>query len=167
MGTFRKATVVQAAVTRPDNTTQYAAGDVIGTAASATLTFNNVALQQGGSVIITTVLVDDSANQATKPVLELWLFDAAPPAVVDNAPWAPTDAVMLTRVAALSLDSTDIYVGNATVGAGGNSCQQWADAFQVICAADSQALYGVLVVRNTYTPVAEEVFTVRVAALQD
>lgn len=155
-----------AAVIRPSNATPYTAGDVIGTAVTAVLEFADVARSAGGSGMIMTALAIDSANKATQPSIELWLFTAPLAVVVDNAPFIPTDAEMLTLVGIITLSSAK--VGNAGVDGAGNLAilsDVVATPFQ--CAGGNTSLYGYLVVRNAYTPVADETFTVKLTALQD
>lgn len=145
-------------ITRPNDTTAYTAGDVIGTADSQVLTFNNVstAFVQGSGAVCSASVIS-SAAPATLPSLELWLFKVAPTAVADNSAWAVTDAELLNLVGVIPLATT--YVGLAS----GNHVQQSAtsiNGFQL--PAGSDALYGVLVVRNAYTPVALEVYKVKI-----
>lgn len=166
----KKRMVVTGSVTRPNDTTQYAAGDVItnSTSVPTVITFSNCAGYQGGGGWITGMVLVDSANQATKPTLELWLFDTSYTPANDNAAFAPTDAVMATCLGVVSFDT--VYVGLATVGADGNSLQlPDADELPVEfkTLGNSRHLYGVLVVRNTYMPVASETFTIRLKIEQD
>lgn len=158
--------IVQASVQRPSNTTAYTSGDVIGTAVSAALLFEDVARSAGGSGMIMSAVAIDSANQSTQPSLELWLFTAALAVIADNAAFAPTDAEMATLVGVITLSS--VKVGNAAAGAAGNLAiisDVVATPFK--CAGGSADLYGYLVVRNGYTPVADESFTVKLTSLQD
>jgi hypothetical protein len=153
-------------VTRPNNATAYAAGDVIGTATTHVLDFSDVGKLAGGSGLLAGALLIDSANQATAPSLELWLFSAAPAAQVDNVAFAPTDVELANLVGVIPL--TTARVGDATAGAAGNLVIQ-SDIASLIykCAPGTTHLYGVLVVRNAYAPVANEVFTVVLSVLQD
>ncbi len=149
---------ITTSVTRPNNTTAYTAGDVIGTAASQVLTFNNVStpfVQGSGWVANATVL--SSAAPTTLPSLELWLFKVAPAAAADNSAWAVTDAELLNLIAVLPLATT--YVGLAS----GNHVQQSANTIAgFTLPSGSDTIYGVLVVRNAYTPVASEVYKVKI-----
>lgn len=169
--------IVTQSITRPGDTTAYAAGDVIGTAASQILDFTDAARGQvtqngvtvggpGGSGMLSTALLIDSANQATPPSLELWLFTAAPAAQIDNAPFAVTDAEMANLVGIIPLAIARI--GNVSAAAAGNlAIQSDVATLAFKCAPSTTHLYGILVVRNAYTPVANEVFTVKLSALQD
>jgi hypothetical protein len=109
-------------VARPADTDAYAAGDVI----SAVTTNKHHEFLSGFRGVfqgsIEYVLCDSSANQGTKPSLELWLFHSALANVADNAAFAPSDKEMLTRIAVIALPDSSWKVGNAGSGANGNSC---------------------------------------------
>jgi hypothetical protein len=168
---------VTTAFTRPNDTNAYTAGDVIcdSTSAPTVMTFSGMALDKGGNGIIQQVRCFSSANVATKPDLQLFLFDTAPAAVNDNAAFAPSDAEMLRCVAVIAIPTTSFVVGNAGAGAAGNcvcDVQGLALAFNTTLASGAAGataavadLYGVLVVRNAYAPVAQEVFTFSVSVL--
>lgn len=158
--------VVSVSKTRPADTTTYASGDVVDAGTGTGLTFSEIVRTPGATGVLMALQIVDSANQTLKPVLELWLFNTALTFDNDNAAFTPTDAELATLVAILPL--TGSYVGDATSGAGGNvvyTSTNLAIPFQ--CAANERALYGVLVTRNAYVPVASEVFTVTLRVLQD
>jgi hypothetical protein len=157
-------TIVSASYTRPADTTAYGAGDVVAnsTSAATVLTFSNIARGPGLGGVIQHALLIDSAAQSTKPDLELWLFDTAPTMQNDNAAWNPSDAELEALIGRI-----DFALGSFKT-AGANGATQAANIsvpFQ--CTAAVQAIYGVLVVRNAYTPVSAEKFTIRLHALQD
>lgn len=161
-------TVVSASKTRPNDTTTYASGEVVNESASAgtNWTFSNCARVAGGSGTIMKVHLDDSALQTLRFQGELWLFDAAPTADNDNAVFTPTDAEQQTVVAVIPLGIQ--YAGDATSGAGGNCLVTSGVVNEPFkCAAGSTTLYGVLVVREAYIPVAQEVFNIRLFIQQD
>lgn len=145
---------VSASIIRPNNTTPYAAGDVIGTASNQILTFNNVpALDQNHATLLDARVLSNEAP-ATLPSLELWVFKVAPAAAADNTAWAVTDAELLNLVGIYPMANT--YVGLAS----GNHVQLAAPrAFPFNFPSGVNTLYGVLVVRNAYTPVALESYT--------
>jgi hypothetical protein len=155
-------------ITRPDNTTSYAAGDVIADDASEpTVATIQVARVPGGSGIIHDALVVESANQTTKADLEIWLFTSEPTAMEDNAPFDPTDAELLTLVGILDLGDapTDANPGS---GADGNEVYHLTNQDMIFkCASGLQILYWIPVVRNAYTPVAQETFTLILGVEQD
>jgi len=162
---------VGAAVTRPADTSAYTAGDVISdsTSAPTLLTFQGVGGSARGFTILQSVLCIDSANQATKPDLELWLFDTAPAAQNDNAAFAPTDAELITGlnglVGVIPIPSTSFRVGLATSGAAGNSICHVTNIGLPLNLNAFAVLYALVVVRNAYTPVSAEAFTFKLALL--
>jgi hypothetical protein len=77
---------VTVSVTRPANTDAYAAGDTFGTAVTSVLEFDFSAIMPRPGIIAYLVEVLVRTNKATfLPRLRLHLYNAAPPAVVDNA----------------------------------------------------------------------------------
>lgn len=158
-------------ITRPANGNVYAAGDVISAVTTNDhFTFLEVnrtgtkTKQLGGS--IATARLHSSANQATKLDGELWLFNTDIVKVADNSAFAPTDTEMLTLVGVIDFPVANWKVGNAAVGVVGNSV---CEAFNLGLAykGASTTLYGQLVVRNVYTPVTGEIFTVELIVSRD
>ena len=155
---------ISTSFTRPSDTTAYAAGDVVcnSTSAPVIMTFAgavNTDFQMG---VIAQATLIDSANQSTKLDAELWLFDTTVTMDNDNAAFTPTDAECATLVGIVPFSTAYWKSGDATAGAGGNAVchvQGLSIPFNVVHA--SNALYGILVARNAYTPVSAESFTVR------
>lgn len=163
---------VVATITRPNDALAYAAGDAVtnSTSAPVTTTFAGCARYLGGSGLIATATLIDSANQATKGVFELWLFNgnSAPAPDNDNAVFTPTDAELANLVGVIQFNTA--FVGDATAGAGGNAVYHGVlPTFQIpfICGSAVKDLYGLLVVRNAYTPVNLEAFTIILNIIQD
>jgi hypothetical protein len=155
---------ITASFTRPADTNAYTAGDVVNNSTSAPLviTFPSAVKGNNEGVTIMGVTLIDEANQATKPDLQLWLFDTAPVAVNDNAAFAPSAAEMEALVGIVALPVGSFVVGNSAAGASGNcACDAQALFLAVNGKLTDQALYGVLVVRNAYTPVSAEKFVIR------
>lgn len=160
----------QTTLTRPNDTTAYTAGDAVtdSTSAPTAIVFANCARANGAGGHITGVTMLDSANQATDGQFELWLFSgtSAPTATNDNAAFTPTDANLANCIGVFSL--TTAFAGDATAGAGGNliyQSEQGSRPFR--CGASTTSLWGLLVVRNAYTPVAQEVFTITLGISAD
>ncbi len=147
------------AFTRPANTTQYTAGDIVAKAGeAAAMQFGNI--PQGG--YITAVALIDSVNAATLLQPELWILDRAPQMSgfeVDNIGWAPIDADMARVVDVIAL--TNSFVGGATAGSGASTIFK-ANNLNIPYYVETGILFGVLVARNTYTPASAEVFTLRI-----
>lgn len=160
---------VSASVTRPADTTAYAAGDVVTdntTAGSATnLTFTSAARATGGSGVIRSALLIDSANQSTKGQFEVWIYQTAPATQGDNAAFAPSDAETETLIGIIPFNAS--YVGLATSGAGGNAVYLAQGINMEFVTSGSANLFGHLVSRNAYTPVSAEKFTVVLGIAQD
>ena len=160
-------------ITRPSDTNIYAAGDVIedSTSAPTNFHFSNCVRYAGGSgTIVRAVLVDSQNNLTLKGQFELWLFDGVYAADNDNAVFTPTDTEMLTVVSEPILFNTS-YVGDATSGAGGNAIYGSGPLNipfrSTATGANARKLGAALVVRNAYTPVSAEVFTVILYILWD
>lgn len=155
-------------IARPANTTDYAAGDVI----SEVTTNNHYEFtrsddgnnQLKGSIDYARMTV--ASNQGTKPDLELWLFSLDIAEVADNAAFAPTDAEMLTLIDIIPFAVDDWYVGLSGGGASGNIAQT-KNNLGIIVPQTSGSIYGQLVVRNIYTPIASESFTAEIIVTLD
>lgn len=170
--------IISASVTRPADTTAYAAGDALtnSTSAPVVLTLSGMGRFNAGGGLIVSANLLDSANQATKPDIELWIFSVSPTPDNDNAAFTPTDTELGNLVGIIEFKgSTKSYVGDATAGAGGNLMIPGTQAgtavptftIPFVCAASQTSLFGLLVVRNAYTPVSAEIFTVMLAIEQE
>jgi hypothetical protein len=163
-----KQKTVSANFTRPANTTVYAAGDAVtdSTTSPTQMTFDGVARANAGSGVIVGAVLIDSANQTTKGQFELWLFDATVTPDNDNAVFTPTDTECGTLIGVIEFNIPK--VGDATSGAGGNVVYPVGNlSIPFTCGASVDDVYGLLVVRNAYTPVSGEVFTVRLQVVQN
>lgn len=165
----------RASLIRPADTTAYAAGDVI-----AEVTTNNhlvfpEVFRKGGPLTscIDGARITSSSNATTKPDLELWLFGNDPTEVADNAAFAPTDAETISRIGIIKFPVANWIVGNAgAAGAGNAGCDSMNLGLLMRLNAtpinqDALGLYGVLVVRNAYAPIASEEFTVDLLVYRD
>ena len=160
--------VVTLQFVRPSNTTQYTANDIVGSVVNSgkPFRFSNCARFPGGSGIIQSALMFDSVDAATNPNFDLVLFDTPDITVAaDNAAGTVTDTEAVNCVAVITFDGTNA-ANVSTVGAnliiGATAIGQ---AFK--CADGMQDLYGIVIDRGGYTPAALEVFTFKLAILQD
>src|SRR5881409_1389682 len=145
---------VSQSLVRPANTTAYTAGDVWTNGSNARMVFTGLNRNTGYGAEIKHALAIDDAAQATKVDLELWLFSADITDLdADNAAWTPTDAQLATLIGIIAFPVANFKPGDATAGAGGNAA---CIAANVGIAIKHDTLYGVLVVRNAYTPVSAE-----------
>lgn len=154
-------TVITTTMTRPADTNIYAAGDQVSnsTTAPTIITFANAARVSGGTGVIVGATITDSVLGSPLPDLELWLFDTTATPNNDNAAFAPTDGVANTVVAVIHLSAT--YAGTVNV-----ILDSGALSIPFVTVAGT-SLFGMLVVRNSYTPASGEVFSVRLRLLQD
>jgi hypothetical protein len=159
-----KTVVVSANFTRPGNTTQYTAGDAVtdSTSAPSQITFSGAARINGGSGVILAAIMVDSVNPGTKPQLELWLFDSSVTPDNDNSAFTPTDAECGTLIGVIPFNAW--YVGDSSSNA---VAPVHGLSIPFKCGGGSASLFGLLVVRNAYTPSSAEVFTIRLSILQD
>lgn len=151
---------------RPNDTTTYTAGDVVADSTTSTaasvMRFAKVVPIPGGSGCIQQATISISANVAAlQPDLQLYLYDVPPVMQADNAAFAATQAQTLSLIAIISFPVSAMVVTNAGSGNAGN----------IVCNAQGLVIpfngnkdtdiYGHLVVRNAYVPVASTTFAVR------
>ena len=157
-------------IIRPSNTDAYAAGDVISAVTSNdhfTFTILKTKPVQGSSLLSASIeraIITSSADVATAPDLELWLFDTDIAEVADNAAFAPTDAEILTCLGVIDFPTGDFRVG-LTTGDGNSICQ--SENLNMSLKGIAGDIFGQLVVRNAYVPISAEVFQVTLFYQQD
>ena len=146
---------VSASQTRPNNTTAYAALDVVGQDSAANMVFSNVITDEGGTFVIfgARLRIDVAAIPAGMSSFRLHLYNAAPTAIVDNA--------------AYNLPAGDRakYLGYVEISGVLDICDTlWIQAtgvnFVGKLAAGSTSLWGILQTVSAYTPTASVVKTV-------
>ena len=149
--------IVSCAFSRPADTTQYAIGDAISdsTSAPTVLTFSDVGTDFAQFFTLDFVIVTTTAKQSTLPQINLWLFDAAPTAVNDNAAFALSDAENDSVLRVVELTSVYSATNNARL-------ENFACESLLRMGSTTKNLYGALVAANTYTPVASETFNVTI-----
>ena len=165
-GGFTK--IVTAGFTRPADTTQYTANDVVSNSTSATslLVFKNCVRENGGSGLIHSGFLFTSVDAATNPHFDLLLFDQIGLTLAaDNAAGTISDTEVLSLVAAITFDGTTTSSAHT---AGGNLVIRASNVGQAFrCAPNTRDLYGVVVDRGAYTPASAEIFNFKIAILQD
>ena len=158
--------IVTDSITRPANTTAYAAGDVISEVTTNDhYTFTPAAPDAGLVGYIEHAVMSINANQSTLPDIELWLFHTDIAEVADNSAFAPTDAEVLTLIGVIDFPLTGWKVGLSGAGASGNIIQE-IPAVGIpyrTQPASGGSIFGQLVVRNAYTPISDEIFQVRLS----
>ena len=159
---------IEANFTRPADTTTYAAGDVVSdsTSSPTVITFSDAARISAGNGIVISAVMTSSANETTKPTLELWVFEAEPTAMEDNAAFDPTDAEIRDVIGIVEFSTWH----EGLAGAGGNSFSSGSmkpDNATFKTGASSKDLYGILVVRNAYVPISAERFDFKLGVVQN
>jgi hypothetical protein len=156
-----KIAIATSSFARPNNTTQYTAGDALNAFESGS-SLNSIAVGRvntGNGKILAATLTD-SAAQSVKGDFTLYLFDDAITAPQDNVLFNPTSAEIKSCLGAIqfanpiSLPSNCLYeVNDLNIG------------FQ--CGENTQNIFWVLVANNAYTPVANEEFCLRLHVEQN
>lgn len=152
--------LVLASYTRQGNTTTYATGQALSDSASSptALSFSNCARVSGGSgVILNAMLVDESAP-GTRGSFELWVFDTSPTATNDLATFAVTNANAKTLVGIIPF--TTSYTNSTNT-------LYMGDKVNLPFKCSATTLYGLVVVRNSYTPASSGVLDFRLQIAQD
>jgi hypothetical protein len=161
--------IVTASYTRPADTTAYTAGDVLAdsTSSATILTFANVARANGLGFLVDGVTVAYSGAPATKPDLELWLFDTSITMQQDNAIFNPADADVAKCLGVVPLSGSGAIIASPLANSG-NMVQHIATIVKSrAAAAATTSIFGVVVVRSAYTPTSAESFTFRLHVIQD
>jgi len=159
--------IASATLTRPADTTAYAAAEQIAQTTTAALNKNlvfDVARVDNGTGIITSAVLIDSSAESTKPSIDLLLFHGPVTNAADNAAAAPTDEEMETMLpnGVISFDGPTLF----KVGGANGAIPAGNQNIPFKC-RNGTKIYGILVVRNAYTPVSAEKFTVNLGVLQD
>ena len=147
-------TSVSTDITRPADTTAYAAKDALSDSTSAPtaggFTFTSAARKSGGSGIITDAIFATSNDPATTLQGELWIFNAAVTNINDNTAFAVTDAEIKTCVGKIPFTLED---------AGNNGFAHVQNLSVGFTASGSANLRFLIRVKNAYTPASAEVLT--------
>jgi hypothetical protein len=143
-------------ITRPSDTTAYAALDAYSDSTSAPtsggFTFTSAARASGKSVILTDLVVTNSNAAATPLQATLFLFDTAITNINDNAAFTISDSEILTLVAKIPFTmgtgaaNNHVHLQNLNIG---------------ITTVGSANLRFAIRVENVYTPASAEVLTLR------
>jgi len=151
---------VDATVTRPADTTAYAANDAISDSTSAPasggFTLTGMARASGGSGIIDDIVITSTNDPATLLQAELWIFDQSITNVNDNSAFAlsDTDVAKLVAVVPFTMQTT-------VAGSGTNSYAQISGLGIGYTCSGSANLRFLLKAKNAYTPANAEAIKVR------
>jgi hypothetical protein len=160
---------ITSSITRPANSTAYATGQVVGTAITGIITIANAARLKAGSGVVIGLTLLDEANQTTKGDFDIFLFDTAPAAQVDQAAFAPSNSEMEACLGVIQFTGTGARIANAGAGAAGNVIypSNMTNYTTFVCGAGAKDIYAVIVARSAYIPVSGEKFTIRSRVQQD
>lgn len=151
--------------TRPNDTTQYTAADVVsGNTELARL--RNCVRVPGGSGLLYSGLMWASTDAATNPNFDVVLFDTTQITLAaDNAAGTVADAEALRQVAVITFDGT--VAANVTTTGANLMIRATAVGQGFKCAEGQTDLWAVVIDRGAYTPAALEQFRFRLCILQD
>lgn len=143
------------AITRPDNTTAYTAGDVVGTSPAENYEFEDILPTAGEHFYITDakIEVEKSSVPAGMGTFTLHLYDSAPTAISDNTAWT------------LLLADGGKYLGSiqfTTPVDLGNTLISFLNQINIKrkLASGSTSIYGVLETDAGWTPASEDVINI-------
>jgi len=148
-------------ITRPADTTAYAANDALSDSTSAPtsggFTLSNICRKSGGSVLITDMIVTSSNDPATPLQGDVFLFNQSVTNINDNTAFAVSDSEIKTCVGVIPFALSDV----------GNNDLYHAQNLSILATASGSANLRFLVrVRNAYTPASGEVITVIFKGIQ-
>lgn len=156
-----------ATLTRPANTTQYAAGQQVSATANGStgspLSFTLAGVNAGGGIVTDAHLIKSSTS-LTNATFRLHLFDSAAPTLTSLGDRNSYAAPFIADYAA--------YVGyfDFNTGVAGPDGAWFEGApsqslLSFLCAAASKTVYGVLEATGAYTPTSGEVFDARLSSI--
>lgn len=148
-------------VTRPADTTTYAAGDCLSDSTSAPtsggFTFTNAARKSGGSGLIVGANFATSNDPGTRLSGELWLFDTSVTNINDNTAFAVSDTEIKTCIGVIPFNMFD---------AGNNGYCNVEGLNMMFTCSDSANLRALFRVRNAYIPASAEVISAMLKIIQ-
>jgi hypothetical protein len=147
-------------ITRPDNTTAYAAGDVVGTSPATNIEFENILQTAGEHYYITDAKIEVilSAVPANMSTFTLHLYSSAPTSITDNNAWT-----LLAADGAKYLGSI-VFTVPADLG---TTLIRWETNINIKrkLASESTSIYGQLVTNGNYTPTSEQIIKLQLEAI--
>lgn len=150
---------ITTSITRSTDATQYTAGDAITSATTTPLTFSNIGVNAGQTVLVTDILVTSSVKGAASPLMNIWLFNATPTATADNSALALSDAQNNTVEAVIPMSEGYTATNNARL-------EKYGSPRQITLGSTTRDLFALLEATSTYTPTASEVITVTLKGLR-
>lgn len=155
---------VAATLTRPADTTAYAAKDAVANSTSAptVLTFSKIARLPGSSMYIVKwrLFTNQSTNTAR---FRLHLYHTSPTAINDNAAFTLLWANRANRTGYLDFPACQ------TEGTGSDAANSQVkdERLSVCCAVGDRNLYGLLETLDAFTPASGQIFYIELTADQN
>jgi hypothetical protein len=149
--------LVAASLTRSANTTAYSANQVLTAAAGGSVAIAGCARAAGKGGWIESIEIEDGNNAATPIQPILFLFNAAPTSLADNAALALTTSDTAKFVCAIPLFES--YLVNAAAGASGLRKYVVRGLNIPFTIPSGTSLYAYVVNGGAYTPVSGEVLS--------
>jgi len=153
-------------LTRPADTTPYAAGDAVTTSTSAPagLTVANAVRIAGGTGVIIGGTFAKSTDSTTNASFRIWLFDEAPTTIPnDNAPWSVP--VFAERARLIATATADFASG--IVGSDGVTVPITLARATPGLTAVGTSIIAIIEARAAYTPGSAEQFALTLDILAD
>lgn len=161
--------VSSATITRPADTTAYAAKDVVSNSTSApvVLTFSGMARANAGTgtIVRARLMTSQKTNVA---LYRLHLFHTAPTVIADNSPYTLLYANAANRIG--SIDFPALSTEDSTNSTAAASMRPSYDGsynapnLWYKCKSDGTSLYGVLETLSAFTPDSAQTFFIELGA---
>lgn len=154
-------TSTTAQITRPSDTTTYAALDQIdSTTASTGFTFASAVRQNGGSGRIIGAEIMMSTAATLKLVGTLFLYSAMPTLSADNAATSVTDAQNRTCLGIIQFANPSIAGANVIYNVQGLN-------IPIVAGSATTSIFGVMQANNAYVPASAEIIDVTLFIAQN
>jgi hypothetical protein len=147
-----------ATITRPANTTPYAAGDAVGVTAGTVLTFADAASASGGPCTISKLKVTTN-NRLELARYALYVFNASPTLVADNATLKLLTGEMASFQGVIQTEPSS--GGTDATGTASFAVSRGEELLCVAASGDAN-LYGILVILDAQTPISAETYAVEI-----
>jgi hypothetical protein len=160
-GVAGKAYRTTATITRPSNTTAYAAGDVVGDTGGSAIISLTAAGPSAGFVIIQSVslVFSDSAVPSGIGAFRLHLYSASPTAIADNAVFDLAAGERATYMGFIDLPTPSDFGSSLYI-------QTDYPGRLIKLGAASTTLFAELETRGAYTPVSASTVAIRMNLLE-
>lgn len=159
--------VSSATITRPADTTAYAAKDVISTAVGAVIEFTGMARANAGTgtIVRARLMTSQKTNVA---LYRLHLFHTAPTVIADNSPYTLLYANAANRIGSIDFPALSTEdATNSTAAAGMRPSYDGSYAPPNLwykCKSDGTSLYGILETLSAFTSDSAQNFFIELGA---